>query len=135
MNARNCRVTFNLSPLDFPAISGPGEQSDFTQTELPHIVGNKVVLNITKKLLLIEVYTQKEHEVLTAQSIYEIPASDLTTREDVYEIYQDATLGLREAYQFAQNRMPLPSLSFPVPTLETYRKEIDHVFYLLTSRN
>jgi len=35
MNARNCRVKLNLSPLDFPPIIGLGEQSDFTQTDIP----------------------------------------------------------------------------------------------------
>ncbi len=135
MNARNCRVKLNLSPLDFPAIIGLGEQSDFTQTEIPVIVNNKVVLKITKKFILIETYTNKEHEVFTAQSIYEIPANDIKTREDIYEFYKDATLSLGEAYEYVQNQIPLPDLSFPTQPIETYQKEIDGVFYLLNTRN
>jgi hypothetical protein len=135
MNARNCRVKLNLSPLDFPAIKGLGMQSDYTQTEPPIIVNNKVVLKITKKLILIETYTKKEHEVFIVQSIYEIPASDIKTKEDIYEVYKDATLGLSEAYQFAQKRIPLPGISFSVLAIETYQKEIDGVFHLLNSQN
>lgn len=135
MNARNCRVKLNLSPLDFPAINGLGGQSDYTRTEPPIIVNSKIVLKITKKFIVTETYTKKEHEVFTAQSIYEIPASDIKAREDIYEVYKDATLGLSEAYQYAQKRMPLPTLSFPVPPIETYQREIDGIFHLLNSRN
>ncbi len=135
MNARNCRVKLNLSPLDFPPIIGLGEQSDFTQTDIPVIVNNKVVLRITKKLILIETYNNKEHEVFTVQSIYEIPANDIKTREDVYAFYKDATLSLSEAYQYAQNQVPLPSLSFHAPPIENYQKEIDGIFYLLNTQN
>ncbi len=135
MNARNCRVKLNLSPLDIPAIISLGVQSDFTKTEPPVIVNNKVVLKITKKLILIETYTNKEHEVFTAQSIYEIPAIDIKTREDIYEFYKDATLCLDEAYQYVQKQIPLPALAFPTPSIETYQKEIDGVFYLINTRN
>ena len=135
MNARNYRVKLNLSPLDFPAIIGLAGQSDFTKTEPPVIVNNKVVLKITKKLILFETNTNKEHEVFTAQSIYEITVSEIKTREDVYEFYKDATLGLSEAYQFVRNQKQLPALSFFTPSIETFQKEIDGVFYLLNSRN
>ena len=135
MNARNYRVKLNLSPLDFPAISGLGRQSDFTKTEPPVIINNKVVLKITKKLILIETYANKEHEVFTAQSIYEIPAYNIKTREDIYEFYKDATLGLSEVYQHVQKKMPLPNLSFVAPAIETFQKEIDGIFYLLNTRN
>lgn len=80
MNARNYRVKLNFSPLDFPVISGLGGQSDFNKTEPPVIIDIKVVLRIAKKLILIETFTRKEHEVITAQSIYEIPAYDIKTR-------------------------------------------------------
>ncbi len=135
MNARNFRVKLDLSPLDFPAIIGLGGQSDFTKTEPPVIVNNKVVLKITKKFILIETYTNKEHEVFTVQSIYEIPANDIKTREDIYEFYKDATLSLSEAYQYVQNQIPLPALSFPTPPIENYQREVDGVFYLLNTRN
>lgn len=135
MNARNCRVKLNLSPLDFPSINGLGETSDYTRTEPPVIVNNKLVLKITKKFILIETYTNKEHEVFTAQSIYEIPIKDIKMREDLYEFYKDATLGLSEAYQYVQKQMPLPALSFPTPPIDTFQKEIDGVFYLLNSQN
>lgn len=135
MNARNCRVKLNLSPLDFPAINGLGGQSDFTKTEPPVIVNNKVVLKITKKLILIETYTNKEHEVFTAQSIYEIPAHEIKTKEDIYKFYEDATLGLSEAYQYVQKQMPLPGLSFVTPPIETFQKEIEGIFYLISTRN
>jgi hypothetical protein len=135
MNARNFRVKLNLSPIDFPAIIGLGEQSDFTKTEPPVIVNNKVVLKITKKFILTETNTNKEYEVFTAQSLYEIPAIDIKTREDIYEFYKDADLGLSEAYQYAQRQMPLPVFSLPIQPIETYQKEIDGVFYLLNTRN
>lgn len=135
MNARKYRVKLNLSPLDFPAIVGLGKQSDFTKTEPPLIVDNKVVLKITKKLIITETYISKEHEVFTAESIYEIPATDIKTRTDIYEVYKDATLGLSEAYHYVQKKMPLPTLSFPTQPIEIYQKEIDSVFYLLNTRN
>src|SRR5262245_26884686 len=127
MNARNCRVKLNLSPLDFPAINGLGGQSDVTRTEPPYIVNNKVVLQITRKFILTETYTRKEHDVFTAQSIYEIPANEIKKREDIYEFYKDATLGLSEAYHYVQKKMPLPALSFSTQPIETYQREIDGV--------
>jgi hypothetical protein len=135
MNARSYRVNLNLSPLDFPAIDGLGGQSDFTQTEPPVIVQNKVVLKITRAFILVESGTNKEHEVLKAQAVYEIPANEIKTKEDVYEFYKDATSSLNEAYQYVQNQMPLPNLSFPTQSIETYKREIDGVFHLLNSRN
>ncbi|MCA4895027.1 MAG: hypothetical protein ING84_08490 [Cytophagales bacterium] len=135
MNARKYRVKLNLSPLDFPAFVGLAKQSDFTKTEPPLIVHNKVVLKITKKLILIETYTNKEHEVFSVESIYEIPAIDIKTRADIYEVYKDAALGLSEAYHYVQKKMPLPTLLFPTQQIEIYQKEIDAVFYLLNTRN
>lgn len=135
MNARNCRINLILSPLDFPPIDGLGGQSDFTQTEPLVISNKKVVLKITKKLIVTDNYANKEYDVFTAQSIYEIPTNELKHREDVYEFYKDATLGLSEAYQFVQKQMPLPQLLFPTPSIETYQREIDSVFALLISQN
>lgn len=135
MNARNFRVTLNLSPLDFPPINRLGGQSDFTQTEPPVIVNKKVVLKITKKLIVTDNYANKEYEVFTAQSIYKIPATNIKKREDIYEFYKDSTLGLSEAYQYVQKQMPLPPLSFPTPSIETYQREIDGVFALLNREN
>lgn len=135
MNARSFRVKLNLSPLDFPAIIGLGEQSDITRTEPPVIVDNKLVLIITKQFILIETYTKKEYEVLTMQSIYEIPTNEIITREYIYEFYKDATLSLSEAYQHVQKKMPLPALSFSTPPIESFQKEIDGVFYVLNTRN
>ena len=72
---------------------------------------------------------------MKAQSIYEIPNNEIISREDVYEFYKDATLGLSEAYQYVQNQLPLPNITFPTQPIETYQREIDGVFYLLNSRN
>ena len=110
MNARNYRVNLDLSPIDFPAIIGLGMQSDLTQTEPPVIVKNKVVFKITKTFVLTESYTKKEHKVFKAQSIYEIPVNEIKNREDVYEFYKDAALGISEAYHYAQGQIPLPLL-------------------------
>ena len=135
MNARDCRVKTDSSRLDFPTIIGLGKQSDFTQTEPSFIINNKVVLKITKKIILTETSTSKEHEVLTVKSVYEIPASDIKTREDIYEFYKDATLGLSEAYLYVQRKIPLPAFTFPTPSIENFQTEIDGVFYLLNTRN
>jgi hypothetical protein len=135
MNARSYRVNLMLSPLDFPAINGLGETSVFFYSE-PVIIKNKVLLMITKTFILLDVDTNKRHEVLSAQSIYEIPPSEIKSKEDVYEFYKDALLSLNEAYRYAQTKMPtLPSRVFPDQPIETYQKEIERVFNLLNSRN
>ncbi|NOT91413.1 hypothetical protein [Ferruginibacter sp.] len=136
MNARSYRVNLSLSPVDFPAIMGLGQSSVFFQTETPHIINNKVLLTITKKYILIDMNNNKEHEVLTAQSVYEIPSNEIKSREYIYEFYKDATLSLNEAYQYAQMQMPLlPSILLKAPPIEIYQREIDRVFNLLNSRN
>jgi hypothetical protein len=136
MNARSYRVNLILTPVDFPPIMGLGQSSIFFQTEPPHIINNKVVLMITKKYILVDMNTNKEHEVLTAQSIYEIPPNEIKSREDVYEFYKDATLSLNEAYQYAKTQMPaLPNILLPTPQIQTYKQEIDGVFYILSSQN
>lgn len=135
MNARHYRTEYDLSALDFPAITGPGTSRLDFRTEPPFIVNNKVKLKITKKYVLVEFYNSKEHEVLTAVSVYEIPVNDIKDRETIYELYKDATSGLNEAYAFAKKQLPLPDIIFPNPPIETYLKEIDGVFYLINTLN
>jgi hypothetical protein len=136
MNAINYRVNIKLSELDFPAINGLGSQIDFTQTDPPFVVNNKVVLIITKALILKETYTNKEYEVFRMQSKYEFVVNDIKAREDIYEFYKDATLGLSEAYQYARTQLPdLPNISFSSLPIENYQKEIDGVFSLLYREN
>lgn len=135
MNARHYRTEYDLSALDFPAITGPGTSRLDFRTEPPFIVNNKVKLKITKKYVLVEFYNGKEHEVLTAVSVYEIPVNDIKDRETIYELYKDATSGLNEAYAFAKKQLPLPDIIFPNPPIETYHKEIDGVFYLINTLN
>lgn len=135
MNARQYRTGYDLSPLDFPAITGLGESKIDFRTEPPLIVNNKVILKITKKFILVEFYNGKEHEVLSAVSVYEIPVNNIKVRESIYECYKDAISGLNEAYAHVKKQLPLPDIIFPAPPIETYRKEIDSVFYLLSTRN
>lgn len=136
MNARSYRVNLSLSPLDFPPIMGLGQSSVFYQTEIPYIINNKVVLKITNKYILVEMSNNKEHEIISVQSVYEIPTHEIKSREDVNEFYKDATLILNEAYQHAPSQLPtLLSISFPNQPIENYQKEIDRVFNLLHSRN
>lgn len=136
MKSRNYRVNLSLSPLDFPPIMGLGQSSVSYQTATPYISNNKVVLTITKKYILLDMTTKKEHEVISVQSIYEIPSNEIKNREDVYEFYKDATLGLNEAYQYAQTLLPtLPTILFPTQPIENYQGEIDRVFNLLNSQN
>jgi hypothetical protein len=84
MNARNYRVKLNLSPLDFPPIMGLGQSSVSYHSE-PFLNNNKVLLTITTKYILTDVSNNKEHEVLSVQSVYEIPSNEIKSREDVYE--------------------------------------------------
>lgn len=135
MNARNYRVKIIPSQLDFPAISGLGRQSDYTQTEVPVLSNNKVVLKTTKTLTITDEFSDKEYEVMKIQSIYEIPVNAIKTQEDVYEVYKDATLTLSEAYKYVQRHMPLPNLPFPMQPMEMYGREIDGVMHLINSRN
>ncbi len=135
MKARQYRTEHDLSALDFPAIEGLGESRIDFRTEPPFIVNNKVKLKITIKYILVEFYNGKEHEVLTAVSVYEIPLNEIKSRENIYECYKDTTLGLSEAYNFVKKQLPLPDISFPPAPIETYQKEIDAVFYLLNTLN
>lgn len=70
-------IKYDLSALDFPAITGPGTSKIDFKTDSPFIVNNKLNLQITKKYILVEFYNSKEHEVLTAVSVYEIPINIL----------------------------------------------------------
>ena len=135
MNARHYRTRYDLSALDFPAIEGLGESRIDFRTEAPFIVNNKLQLKITKKYILFELYNNREHEVLAAMSVYEIPISEIKTRESIHEFYNDATLGLSEAYEYAKKNLPLPDIKFPSLPIENYQKEIDRVFHLLATLN
>src|SRR5688572_5815337 len=111
MNARSYRVSLNLSPLDFPAIMGLGE-TEITYGSEPHLIGNMVVLNITNAFLLTDL-NNKKHNVLTTQSVYQIPCNEIKNREDVSAFYNDAALSLSEAYHnIRKTEIPdLPNLS------------------------
>lgn len=135
MNARSYRVNLTLSPVDFPAIMGLGQSSVLYQSE-PHINNKNLLLTITKKFVLTDMNTNKEYEVLSVKSDYEIPINQIKSREDVYEFYKDATLSLNEAFQYARTQLPaLPNIPFPNQPIENYQGEIDRVFNLLNSRN
>lgn len=135
MNARKYRVSLNPSPLDFPPVDGIVENS-VTYFSEPFLNKNKVLLKITKKFILHNTDNKKEHVVLSVESVYEIPVNEIKTRDDVYEFYKDALLGLDEVYKYAQSQMPLlPSRKFPNQPIETYKGEIDRVFHLLNSQN
>jgi DNA/RNA endonuclease G (NUC1) len=135
MNARSYRVNLSVSLLDFPPIMGLGQSSVSYHSE-PHLNKKNVVLTITKKYVLTDMNTNKEHEVLSVQSDYEIPTKLIKSIEDVYEFYKDATLSLNEAYQYARTQLPaLPNIPFPNQPIENYKGEIDRVFSLLNSQN
>jgi hypothetical protein len=135
MKAREYRVNITLSRLDFPPIMGLGQSSVSYQSE-PHLNKKNLVLTISKKFMLTDMSKNKEHEVLSVKSDYEIPCILLKTREDVYEFYRDAALSLNEAYQYALTQLPgLPNILFPIQPIENYSKEIDRVFNLLNSQN
>ena len=135
MNARSYRVNLSLSPLDFPAIAGLGESSVSYQSE-PHIHKMNIALTITKKYVITDMGTNREYEILSVKSDYEVPLNLIKSREDVYEFYKDAMLSLNEAYQYAQTQLPgLPNIQFRNPPIENYKGEIDRVFSLLNSQN
>jgi len=135
MNARSYRVNLTISPLDFPPIMGLGQSSVSYQSE-PNLNKNNVALTITKKYVLTDMNTNKEHEILSVKSDYEIPCNQIKSREDVYEFYKDATLSLNEAYQYARTQLPaLPNITFPNQPIENYNGEIDRIFNLLNSQN
>ena len=139
MNARTYRVKHNLSPFDFNAKKGLGESSLSYQSE-PKLVNNNIVLSITNSYIMTDMFTNKGHEVLKVQSVYEIPHNEIKSREDVYEFYNDSVSSLNEAYQAYKHELqpqsvPLPNIIFPNQPIENYKGEIDRVFNLLISRN
>lgn len=135
MNARSYRVDLRNTPLDFPAINGLG-QSTFTGASEPHLNGDKLGLNIVKQYVLTDMDTKQQYSILAVQSLYQIPTSEIKSREDVYEFYKDAVLAWNEMYQQAQVDMPtLHRTIFPTPPIEKYKLEIDRVFQLLNTRN
>ena len=80
--------------------------------------------------------TNRENDVLSVQSDYEIPANLIKSREDVYEFYKDAMLSLNEAYQYACTQLAgLPNIKFPNQPIEIYKGEIDRIFNLLSTQN
>ena len=79
MNARSYRVDINISPLDFPPISGLGESSVSFHSE-PFLNNNKVLLTITNKYILTDMSNNKEHEVISVQSVYEIPSNEIKSK-------------------------------------------------------
>jgi hypothetical protein len=135
MNARSYRVDLIVSPLDFPAVNGIVENSVIYHSE-PFLNNNKVLLKITNKFIFHSIGNNKQHEVLSVESVYEIPCNEIKNREDVYEFYKDATLGLDEVYKYAQTQMPLlPSRAFPNQPIQNYQGEIDRIFNLLSRQN
>jgi hypothetical protein len=92
MNAKKNRVNLNLSPIEFPDIIGMAMQSALTLTVQPNLVNNKLVLRITKTFLFTETYTNKEHEIFKAQSVYDI--KNIKTKKDLCEFYKDGELNL-----------------------------------------
>lgn len=138
MDARSYKIALNISPFDFRIESTLGESSVSYHSE-PKLYGNKIVLEITYSYILTDMFTNKEQEVLTVQSVYEIPTNEIKNREDVYEFYKDALQCLNEAYQAykyeqAQPEM-LPNLTFPNQPIENFKLEIDRFFNLLISQN
>src|SRR5687768_15366203 len=110
MNARSYRAQLNLSPLDFQVEAGLVDSSVDCYSE-PVIIKNKVLLMITKTYVVMDMNTNKKHNVLSVQSIYEIPPSEIKSREDIYEFYKDAMLSLNEAYQAFRTELPdLPKI-------------------------
>lgn len=134
MNARSYRVGLNLTSVDFPAINGLGQSTVACQSE-PHLIGDMLGLNIVKSFILID-DSNKEHNILSVLSLYHIPCNDIKSREDVSVFYNDAILALNEAYQFARTQMPeLLNITFPIQSIDTYKREIDRVLNLLDRRN
>jgi hypothetical protein len=135
MNARLFRVSMSLSELHFPAINGLGESSVNYHSE-PHINKRNLVLTITNNYVLADMEKNIQHNVLSVKADYEVPCSLIRSREDVYEIYKDATLSLNEVYQSSRTLLPvLPNIVFPNQPIQSYELEIDRVFRLLDSQN
>lgn len=135
MNAGGFRVGVNLSPLDFPSINALGRPAHLTQVEPPLVIEGKLKLSITNKFLLTDMNENKEYEILSAQSIYEIPTNIINTTEDIYAFYKDATLLLISAYRYVQTQRPLPDIPLSVLPIGHYTSEIERILNLLNSQN
>jgi hypothetical protein len=135
MKARDYRLKMIYSPLDFHANKGLAESRISYQSE-PFLIGSKLRLTITKRYLVGEMDSDKPHEVLSVESVYEIPVNEIKSREFVYEFYKDAILGLNEVYKAYESEISgLPNRLFLTPAIENYKGEIDRVFNLLNSQN
>lgn len=135
MDARMYKTNLVLSPVDFPPIMGLGQSTVSYHSE-PHLNRENILLSITIKYVLTNMSTNKDHDILSVKSDYEIPCTLIRKREDVYEFYKDATLSLNEAYQYARMQLPaLPQIIFPNQPIEKYNGEIDRIFNLLNSQN
>ncbi|MBV4356297.1 hypothetical protein [Pinibacter aurantiacus] len=135
MNARNYRADVRLTPIDFPPIMGLGESSVSYLSE-PKMINEKLALMIMQSYVLVDTFKNEQHIIFTIQSLYEIPPNEIKTREDVYDVYNDATSWMNEAYQYARIELPaLHNITFPNQSIENYKNEIDRVFGLLDSRN
>ncbi len=134
MNARTYRVSLKLTPVDFPAIKGLGQSRIIYQSE-PRLNGKMLVLSITKSFILTD-DNNKQYDVLSAESLYQVPCTELKSREVVSMFYNDAVAGLNEAYQYARAQMPdLVHMRFPTQPMEHYNAAIDRVLNLIDSQN
>jgi hypothetical protein len=136
MNTRSYMVKLSDSDLDFRAEKDQLVQSTLSYQSEPFLINGILVLDITNSYIHTDYYTKKGHEVLKVQTVYEIPASKITSRQDIYEFYEDSVRNLNETYQTHRLTLPdLPKIEFPPPPIENYKGEIDRVFALLDSRN
>jgi hypothetical protein len=136
MEAKKYCIKINYSKIDFPPLNGLARQSILTMLEPLTVVGNKLSLKINKTLLIIETYNNVEHEILKAQSVYEIPVSDIKDKEGVYEFYKDATSNLFQGYEQAQKEIPLPVMTVPPPEpIDNYKQDFDYIFNFIQTLN
>lgn len=136
MNARNYLVKISDSDLDFRADKDQFVESTLSYQSEPFLINGNLVLDITNSYMLVDFFTNKKHEALKVQTVYEIPAGKVTTRQEVYEFYKDSVQILNETYQ--THRLTLPALlkiEFSAPPIENYKVEIDRVFNLLSTQN
>jgi hypothetical protein len=129
MIARNYLTKVQYSQLDFPALNGLANQATLTETIPPVVVNGKVVLKIKKVLAIADLHDNKEHQVLKAQSVYEIPAGEIKGKEDLYAFYQDAEFNLFEGYREAQKHIPIPAVTVPPDEpIENYLQTLDYIY-------
>ena len=134
MNARSYRVSLKITPVDFPDITGLGQSMVLYQSE-PRLNGSMLVFSITKSFVLMD-DNDKQYDVLSAESLYQVPCKEIKGREGVSMFYNDAVLGLNDAYQYARAQMPdLANMKFPNQPIEHYKVEIDRVLNLIDGQN